>query len=90
MKQVNFSIPLVPRKAVAEVSKAEIYRRGCLLRNMGGRANPLMDRKVVGASGYRSVYLSIYLPACLLIYQLVTLFKLFKFAKLVRLAMLVK
>ena len=28
---------------------------------MDGRANPLMDRKVVGVSGYLFVYLSIYL-----------------------------
>ena len=36
---------------------------------MHGRANPLMDRKVVGASGYPSVYLpaflSLYLSVCL-------------------------
>ena len=28
----------------------------------GGRANPLMDRKVVGVSGYLSIYLPTYLP----------------------------
>ena len=31
---------------------------------MDGRANPLTDQKVVGASGYVSVYLFIYLPSC--------------------------
>jgi len=38
---------IVPHKAVAEVSKIGNYRRGKLLRCMDGRANPLMDRKVV-------------------------------------------
>jgi len=40
----------VPPKAVAEVSKIGNlqYRRGWLLRITDGRANPLMDRKVVG------------------------------------------
>ena len=41
-------IPVVPHKAVAEVSKIGRYRRGELLWCMDGRANPLMDRKVVG------------------------------------------
>ena len=41
-------IPVVPHKAVAEVSGMGHYRRGELLRCMDGRANPLMDRKVVG------------------------------------------
>ena len=41
-------IPVVPHKAVAEVSKIGNYRRGELLRCMDGRANLLMDRKVVG------------------------------------------
>ena len=41
-------IPAVPHKAVAEVSKIGHYRRGELLWCMDGRANPLMDRKVVG------------------------------------------
>ena len=35
-------------KAVAQVSKIGHYRGGELLRCMDGRANPLMDRKVVG------------------------------------------
>ena len=35
---------------------------------MDGRANPLMDRKVVGVSGYLSIYLSVYLSICLSIY----------------------
>ena len=40
----------MPHKAVAEVSKIGHYRRGELLRCMDGRANPLMDRKVVGVA----------------------------------------
>jgi len=43
-----YTLPVVPRKAVAEVSSIGHYRRGELLRCMDGRANPLMDRKVVG------------------------------------------
>ena len=39
---------VVPHKAVAEVSEIGRYRRGELLRCMDGRANPLMDRQVVG------------------------------------------
>ena len=41
-------IPVVQHKAVAEVSKLGRHRRGELLWCMDGRANPLMDRKVVG------------------------------------------
>ena len=41
-------LPVVPHKVVAEVSKIGRYRRGELLRWMDGRANPLMDGKVVG------------------------------------------
>ena len=41
--------PVVSHKALAEVSKLGHYRRGELLPCMDGRANPLMDRKVVGA-----------------------------------------
>ena len=43
-------IPVVPRKAVAEVSNIgnQTYRRGWLLWITDGRANPLMDRQVVG------------------------------------------
>ena len=37
---------------MAEVSRIEHYRRGELLRCMDGRANPLMDRKVVGAVSF--------------------------------------
>ena len=44
----DYKIPVVPHKAVAEVSKLGHYRRGELLRSMDGRANPLMDRQVVG------------------------------------------
>ena len=42
------NIPVVPHKAVAEVSEKETYRRGWLLWITDGRANPLIDRKVVG------------------------------------------
>ena len=38
----------MPHKAVAEVSKVGHYRGGELLRRIDGRANRLMDRKVVG------------------------------------------
>ena len=41
-------IPVVPHKAVAKVSEQETYRRGWLLWFTDGRANPLMDWKVVG------------------------------------------
>ena len=41
-------LPAVAHKAVAEVSRIDNYRRGELLWCMDGRANPLMDRKVVG------------------------------------------
>ena len=44
-------LPIVPHKAVAEVSKQEAYRRGWLLWIKDGRAKPLMDL---------SIYLSIY------------------------------
>ena len=41
------SLPVVPHKAVAEVSKIGHCRRGELLWCMDGRAIPLMDGKVV-------------------------------------------
>ena len=41
-------IPVVPHKAVAEVSKIANYRRGELPWCMDSRANPVMNRKVVG------------------------------------------
>ena len=41
---------------------------------MDGRAKPLMDRKVVGASRYLSFYLSIYLSTYLSIYLSLSLF----------------
>ena len=54
---------------MVEISKPANYRRGALLWCMDGRANPLMDWKVVGVSGYLSVhlpvYLSIFLSVCL-------------------------
>ena len=45
---VRTYLPVVPQKVVAEVSEIGRYRRGELLWCMDGRANPLMDRKVVG------------------------------------------
>ena len=42
-----FGFPGVPRKAVAEISKLETYRKGDLLWCMDGRANPWMDRNMV-------------------------------------------
>ena len=71
-------LPVVPHKAVAEVSKiGHQKRRGWLLWIRDGRANPLMDRKVLEVSSlslsfsdylptylsifYVSIYLSIYL-----------------------------
>ena len=42
------NLPVVPHKAVAEVSRIGHYRGGELLWCMDGRANPLMDRTVVG------------------------------------------
>ena len=47
-KNKRRSIPVLPHKAVAEVSKIRRYRRGELLWRTDGRVNPLMDRKVVG------------------------------------------
>ena len=41
-------LPVVPHKAVAEVSEEETYRRGWLLWITDGRAMPLIDRKMVG------------------------------------------
>ena len=40
-------LPVVPHKAVAEVSEEEAYRRAWLLQITDGRVNPLMDWKVV-------------------------------------------
>ena len=48
----------MPHKAVAEVSKMGNDRRGELLRRMDGRANPLMDRKVVVIFGAVAVVTS--------------------------------
>ena len=42
----NTLVPVVPHKAVAEVSRIAHYRRSEMLWCMGGRANPLTDRKV--------------------------------------------
>ena len=46
--RVRVVLPVVPYKAVVEVSKKGHYRRGKLFWCMDGRANWLMDRKVVG------------------------------------------
>ena len=41
--------PVVPHKAVAEVSIiGNLYRKSWLLCSLADRANPLMDQKVVG------------------------------------------
>ena len=72
------TLSVVPR-VVAEDSQQETYKIGCLLWIMDGRAKPLMDRKVVGASRFLSVYLS----ACLSI-------KLMELVKLVRLVRFVR
>ena len=47
-------VPVVPHKAVAEVSKTGHSRRGELL-CMDGRAKPPMNRKVVGAVFFGAV-----------------------------------
>ena len=47
--------------------------RGWFMWIMDGRATPLMDRKMVGVSGYLSVYLSVYLSIYLSIYLSVCL-----------------
>ena len=59
------TLPVVPQKAVAEVSRIETYRRGWLLWITDGRAKPLMDRKVIDVS---SLSLTIYLPTYSSIY----------------------
>ena len=59
---------IVPHKAVAEVSKIGNYRSGELLWCMDGRANLLMDRKVVEASLSLSLYLFVSFSLCLFIY----------------------
>ena len=41
-------VPVVPHKSVAEVSKIGHYGTGELLRCTDDKANPLMDRKVIG------------------------------------------
>ena len=66
--QLPFYFPVVPHKAVAEVSKMKTYRRGELVWRKSGRANPLMDRKVLEVSHSCSLFLwlSTYLPIYLL------------------------
>ena len=58
LKGAGILLPVAPDKAVAEVSIEETYRRGWLLGSKNGRANPLMDLQVVGASSYIFAYLS--------------------------------
>ena len=48
LEKLRKSRRIVPHKAVAEVSRIGHNGRGELLWCMGGRANPLMDRRVVG------------------------------------------
>ena len=48
LEKLRKSRRIVPHKAVAEVSRIGHYGRGELLWCMDGRANALMDRKVVG------------------------------------------
>ena len=67
LTMVNILLPVVPHKAVAEVSKIETYRRGWLLWIRDGRANPLMDRKVLEVSSL-SLSFSDYLPTYLSIF----------------------
>jgi hypothetical protein len=45
---VYYRLSVVPHKAVVEVSRIGHCRRDESLLCMGGRASPLMDRKVVG------------------------------------------
>ena len=63
-------LPVVPHKAVAEISKIGNYRRGELLWWMDGRANPLMDREVAEALSL-SLSLSLFLSPSLSIYPFV-------------------
>ena len=55
LRSSTSTLPVVPRKAVAEVSKIRHYLRGELLSCMDGRRNPLMDHKVVGAVPFGAV-----------------------------------
>ena len=48
INELNGPLPVVPHKAVAEVSEYKTYRRSWLLWIRDGRANPLIDRKMVG------------------------------------------
>ena len=45
---INIITPIVPHKAAAEVSKVGTIGEVSCYDGMDGRANPLMDRKVVG------------------------------------------
>ena len=70
------ALPVVPHKAVAEVSKIGNYRRCEILWCMDGRANPLMDRKVVEALSLSlnfslSLYLSLCLSICLSLFSVI-------------------
>ena len=51
-------VPVVPHKAVAEVSKIGNLEERFVVVSHGWQSKPTMDRKVVGASAYLNVYLS--------------------------------
>ena len=64
-RAIGLWVAVVPHKAVTEVSRIGNYRAGALLWCMDGRANPLMDRKVVGAvlfQGWLYVSIIVFLP----------------------------
>ena len=54
-------ISVGPRRVVAEASKKINLGEVGRCESWKGRANPLMDRKVIGAPNYLPIYLSIYL-----------------------------
>ena len=61
---VGNMLPIVPHEAVAEISKIGNYRRGELLCCMEGKANPLMDPKVVVIFGVVAVVSSATTARC--------------------------
>ena len=68
------AVPVVPHKAVAEVSKLETYRRDGLLWITNGRANPPLSLSLFfHLSINQSVYLSICLSVCLSVYPSICL-----------------
>ena len=64
----KYCISVVPHKAVAEVSNIGQNRTSELLWCMDGRANPLMDRKVLAVATSPTTAGYIYLSVCLSIY----------------------